>query len=149
MSEPASLEVMDLVKHFPVRGGLLQRRKGVVKAVDGVSFSIRRAETLGLVGESGCGKTTVSRMVLKLIEPTAGRILLGGVDVTDLSPAECGGIGVTSRSYSRTLIRRSIRVFPPARSSANRLRTSASRRGASGRSEWRTCSPASGCGRRV
>lgn len=87
MSEPASLEVTDLVKHFPVRGGLLQRRKGVVKAVDGVSFSIRRAETLGLVGESGCGKTTVSRMVLKLLEPTAGRILLGGVDVTNLSPA--------------------------------------------------------------
>ncbi len=88
MSEPASLEVRDLVKHFPVRGGMLQRRKGVVKAVDGVSFSIRRAETLGLVGESGCGKTTVSRMVLKLIEPTGGRILLGGVDVTDLSPAD-------------------------------------------------------------
>jgi peptide/nickel transport system ATP-binding protein/oligopeptide transport system ATP-binding protein len=88
MSEPASLEVRDLVKHFPVRGGMLQRRRGVVKAVDGVSFSIRRAETLGLVGESGCGKTTVSRMVLKLIEPTGGRILLGGVDVTDLSPAD-------------------------------------------------------------
>jgi oligopeptide transport system ATP-binding protein len=88
MSESASLEVKDLVKHFPVRGGLLQRHKGVVKAVDGVSFSIRRAETLGLVGESGCGKTTVSRMVLKLLEPTAGRILLGGTDVTNLSPAE-------------------------------------------------------------
>jgi oligopeptide transport system ATP-binding protein len=85
MSEPASLEVQGLVKHFPIRGGLLQRRKGVVKAVDGVSFAIRRAETLGLVGESGCGKTTVSRMVLKLIEPTSGRILLSGVDVTDLS----------------------------------------------------------------
>jgi peptide/nickel transport system ATP-binding protein/oligopeptide transport system ATP-binding protein len=88
MSEPVSLEVKDLVKHFPVHGGVLQRRKGVVKAVDGVSFSIRRAETLGLVGESGCGKTTVSRMVLKLLEPTAGRILLGGVDITDLSPAD-------------------------------------------------------------
>jgi peptide/nickel transport system ATP-binding protein/oligopeptide transport system ATP-binding protein len=71
-----------------VTGGLLQRRRGVVKAVDGVSFAIRRGETLGLVGESGCGKTTVSRMVLKLIEPTAGRIVLGGVDVTSLSPAQ-------------------------------------------------------------
>jgi peptide/nickel transport system ATP-binding protein len=87
MSAPVSLEVENLVKHFPVRGGLLQRQRGVVLAVDGVSFSISRGETLGLVGESGCGKTTVSRMVLKLIEPTAGRVRLGGVDVTDLSPA--------------------------------------------------------------
>ena len=88
MTEPASLEVQGLVKHFPVAGGLLGRRRGLVRAVDGVSFAIRRAETLGLVGESGCGKTTVSRMVLKLLKPTAGRILLGGVDVTDLSPAQ-------------------------------------------------------------
>ena len=88
MSEPATLEVQGLVKHFPVTGGLLRRRQGAVKAVDGVSFAIRRGETLGLVGESGCGKTTVSRMVLKLLEPTAGRILLGGQDVTNLAPGE-------------------------------------------------------------
>ena len=88
MTGPLSLEVQGLVKHFPVTGGLLGRQQGVVQAVDGVSFAIRRAETLGLVGESGCGKTTVSRMVLKLLEPTAGRILLGGVDVTNLSPAQ-------------------------------------------------------------
>jgi len=88
MSAPVSLEVRELAKHFPVHGGLLKRRKGTVKAVDGVSFAIARAETLGLVGESGCGKTTVSRMVLKLIEPTAGRILLNGTDVTELSPAQ-------------------------------------------------------------
>ncbi len=87
MSVPASLEVQDLTKHFPVYGGLLQWRRGSVKAVDGVSFAIARGETLGLVGESGCGKTTVSRMVLKLIEPTSGRIMLGGADVTDLAPA--------------------------------------------------------------
>jgi peptide/nickel transport system ATP-binding protein/oligopeptide transport system ATP-binding protein len=87
MSAPVTLEVEGLAKHFPVRRGLLQRQRGVVRAVDGVTFSIARGETLGLVGESGCGKTTLSRMVLKLIEPTAGRIRLGGVDVTRLSPA--------------------------------------------------------------
>jgi oligopeptide transport system ATP-binding protein len=87
MTDAPSLEVEGLVKHFPVTGGLLGRQQGVVRAVDGVSFAVKRAETLGLVGESGCGKTTVSRMVLKLLEPTAGRIRLGGVDVTELSPA--------------------------------------------------------------
>ena len=66
------VEVRDLVKHFPVRGGILQRTVGMVQAVDGVSFEIRRGETLGLVGESGCGKTTVGRLLLRLIEPTAG-----------------------------------------------------------------------------
>jgi peptide/nickel transport system ATP-binding protein/oligopeptide transport system ATP-binding protein len=80
------LAVDDLVKHFPIHGGLLQRQVGAVKAVDGVSFSIARGETLGLVGESGCGKSTVGKTILKLIEPTAGRILLGGEDITALKP---------------------------------------------------------------
>ena len=88
MTDAPSLEVQGLVKHFPVTGGLLGRQRGVVRAVDGVSFAIKRAETLGLVGESGCGKTTVSRMVLKLLEPTSGSIRLGGVDVTGLSPTQ-------------------------------------------------------------
>ena len=76
------VEVRDLVKHFPVRGGILQRTVGWVQAVDGVSFEVRRGETLGLVGESGCGKTTVGRLLLRLIEPTSGSIRFDGADLT-------------------------------------------------------------------
>jgi peptide/nickel transport system ATP-binding protein/oligopeptide transport system ATP-binding protein len=86
MSDAPVLQVDGLVKHFPIHGGLLQRQVGAVRAVDGVSFSIRRGETLGLVGESGCGKSTIGKVVLKLIEPTAGRIALGGEDITHLGP---------------------------------------------------------------
>jgi oligopeptide transport system ATP-binding protein len=80
------LAVRELVKHFPIRTGLLQRQTGVVRAVDGVSFEIPRGETLGLVGESGCGKSTVAKTVMKLIEPTSGEVRLGGIDITHLSP---------------------------------------------------------------
>jgi oligopeptide transport system ATP-binding protein len=79
---PFPLDVRNLVKHFPITKGLLQRRAGAVRAVDGVSFAIPRGETLGLVGESGCGKSTVAKTVMKLIEPTSGEIRIGGVDVT-------------------------------------------------------------------
>jgi len=78
------LEVINLKKHFPVRKGLLRRTVGQVYAVDDVSFSIGEGETLGLVGESGCGKSTVARTVLRLIEPTAGTVRLDGHDVTRL-----------------------------------------------------------------
>jgi peptide/nickel transport system ATP-binding protein/oligopeptide transport system ATP-binding protein len=82
---PPLVEVRDLVKHFPIRGGILQRTIASVQAVDGVSFTIRRGETLGLVGESGCGKTTVGRTLLRLIEPTSGSITFDGTDITRLN----------------------------------------------------------------
>ncbi len=90
------VEVRDLVKHFPVRGGILQRTVGWVQAVDGVSFDIRRGETLGLVGESGCGKTTVGRLLLRLIEPTSGSIKFDGVELTALK-------GTALRPYRRRI----------------------------------------------
>jgi oligopeptide transport system ATP-binding protein len=82
------LEVRDLVKHFQVGGGFLGRATSVVKAVDGVSFGIRRGETLGLVGESGCGKTTTGRCVLQLERPTSGQVLFEGQDLTTLPESE-------------------------------------------------------------
>src|SRR5215813_5409552 len=82
------LAVKDLKKHFPVRKGLLRRTVGHVYAVDGVSFTIASGETLGLVGESGCGKTTVGRAILRLIEPTGGSLRLEGRDITRLGKAD-------------------------------------------------------------
>ncbi len=82
------LEVIDLKKHFPVKKGLFQTVVGQVYAVDGVSFEIGEGETLGLVGESGCGKSTVGRTLLRLIEPTAGSIKVDGRDVTNLPRSE-------------------------------------------------------------
>ena len=85
---PALLEVSDLVKHYPVRSGVLRRAVGTVHAVDGVSFSLGIGETLGLVGESGCGKSTVARSMLRLVEPTSGSIRLNGHEITHLSKTE-------------------------------------------------------------
>jgi len=82
------VEVNDLVKYFPVRAGLLQRVVNQLKAVDGVSFVVKKGETLGLVGESGCGKTTVGRTMLRLIEPTSGVIKFDNKDVLSLKPRE-------------------------------------------------------------
>jgi peptide/nickel transport system ATP-binding protein len=87
MAEPV-LEVTGLKKHFPVKKGILRRTVGQVLAVDGVSFAIGPGETLGLVGESGCGKTTVGRTILRLIDPTEGTIRLEGHDITRLGKSE-------------------------------------------------------------
>ena len=79
------LQVTDLTKHFPITRGLLQRQVGAVQAVDGLTFNVVRGETLSLVGESGCGKTTTGRMLTRLLEPTSGTILLEGEDITHWS----------------------------------------------------------------
>jgi oligopeptide transport system ATP-binding protein len=78
------LAVENLAVHFPILKGLLRRRVGSIRAVDGVSFDVARGETLGLVGESGCGKSTTGRAILRLVEPTAGRVLFEGTDVASL-----------------------------------------------------------------
>ncbi len=88
MNAEPLLRVTDLKKHFPVHRGLLSRVVGQVYAVDGVSFDIGRGETLCLVGESGCGKSTVARTVMRLLEPTSGTVELGGVDISRLGEAE-------------------------------------------------------------
>ena len=90
MPEAPLLQVTDLVKHFPQGGGVLAKPKAWVKAVSGVTFAIRRGESFGLVGESGCGKTTIGRMVLRLIEPTSGRIEFDGRDIWQLNRKDFG-----------------------------------------------------------
>ncbi len=82
------VKVENLTKHFPIKKNALARRKaGNVKAVDGISFEIAPGETLGMVGESGCGKTTAGRTIIKLYEPTGGKIYFEGEDITDISPS--------------------------------------------------------------
>jgi oligopeptide/dipeptide ABC transporter ATP-binding protein len=81
------LEASGLQKYFPIRKGLLQRTKGHVQAVDGLSFTVQKGETLSLVGESGCGKTTTGRLLTRLLEPTAGKVVFEGRDITHISQA--------------------------------------------------------------
>jgi len=88
MSEAPLLNVVDLVKQFPLGGGILSKPKAWIKAVDGVSFAVARGESFGLVGESGCGKTTLGRLILRLIEPSSGRVEIAGRDIMALSRSE-------------------------------------------------------------
>ena len=90
MSQPSStiLQVENLKKYFPIRRGFFQRITGWVRAVEDVSFTIKKGKTLGLVGESGCGKTTVARLILRLLDADAGKILFNGLDITKLNEKE-------------------------------------------------------------
>ena len=102
------LSVRDLTKHFPVRSGVFRRITGAVRAVDGVSFDVARGETLAVVGESGCGKTTTGRAILRLIEPTSGSVHFDGVDVLSLD-----------RTHLRALRRQMQIIFQDPFSSLN------------------------------
>ena len=115
-----AVEVVDLKKHFPIKKGLMRRTVGHVHAVDGVSFAIYEGETLGLVGESGCGKSTVGRLLLRLIEPSAGSIMVDGADVSRMSKAEMRPYRRQMQIIFRIRSPRSIRACPPATSSASR-----------------------------
>lgn len=84
MNNGSLVQIEDLVKHFPIMRGVIQRQVGAVHAVDGVSFDIKKGETLGLVGESGCGKSTTGRTILQLYRPTAGEVIFDGVDLVHL-----------------------------------------------------------------
>jgi oligopeptide/dipeptide ABC transporter ATP-binding protein len=93
VSDDALVQVRGLVKHFPItRGIVIQRKVGAVQAVDGVSFDVRRGETLGLVGETGCGKSTTARLIMRLLEPTSGEVRFDGQDITSLKGARLKAI---------------------------------------------------------
>jgi oligopeptide/dipeptide ABC transporter ATP-binding protein len=87
-SSETLLELQDLKKHFPIKAGLLQKTVGHIKAVDGINLKVNKGETLGIVGESGCGKSTVGRTIIRLYEPTNGKIIFNGKDISHLSESD-------------------------------------------------------------
>ncbi|WP_191566038.1 ABC transporter ATP-binding protein [Metabacillus idriensis] len=86
--EETILQLIDVQKHFPIKAGILQRTAGYVKAVDGINLSVKKGETIGIVGESGCGKSTAGRTIIRLYEPTGGKILFDGQDISHLPESE-------------------------------------------------------------
>jgi peptide/nickel transport system ATP-binding protein len=96
------LQVRNLRKHYISPKRWLRPAKPAIQAVDGVSFSVARGETLSLVGESGCGKTTTAKSVMRLVEPTSGSVSLDGEELLTLSPTRCGCAGASCRSFFRT-----------------------------------------------
>src|SRR4051812_13828733 len=92
------VEIRDLVKHFPItKGIILQKQVGAVRAVDGISFDVKRGEALGIVGETGCGKSTTARLMNRLLDPTSGSIKIDGKETAGLSGSQLKLLGATSR----------------------------------------------------
>lgn len=113
------LETKDLQKHFPIKD-FFGRKKQAVKAVDGITFQIRKGETFGLVGESGCGKSTLGRTLIRMYEPTGGQIIFDGEDITKLEGAKLQPYHKRMQIISRIRIQLWIRITMWRRLSVNR-----------------------------